>query len=144
MRNAIHLLSENLSLYDLRTRNQNYASPEQHRVFEELTDIVVPHRNGKIEVDSYEIEEFLLLKKYQQPITKRSDIFSIGAILFKLLVGRAPTPLISTYINDNKLFLAKKNQNVYLTPFFLKDFIVSDDMCQILIKLLAENPDHRL
>ena len=50
-------------------------------------------KNGKLDPDSYEIQEFLLLKKYQRTngISKLSDIYSIGAIMFKLLLGRAPT-----------------------------------------------------
>jgi serine/threonine protein kinase len=50
-------------------------------------------KNGKIEADTYDIQEYLVVKKCQFPlkITKLCDIYSIGAIIFKLLIGRAPT-----------------------------------------------------
>ena len=88
---------DNLSLYDIRTRNANYVSSEQIKIFEEMTQIAMM-KNGKLDPDSYEIQEFLLLKKYQRTngISKLSDIYSIGAIMFKLLLGRAPTQHIST------------------------------------------------
>jgi len=54
---------DNLSLYDIRTRNANYVSSEQIKIFDELTQIAMM-KNGKLDPDSYEIQEFLLLKKY--------------------------------------------------------------------------------
>lgn len=47
-------LEDNLSVYDIRTRNKHYVSPEQIKIFEELAEIAM-QRNGKIEKDSYEI-----------------------------------------------------------------------------------------
>jgi serine/threonine protein kinase len=95
---------DNLSLYDIRTRNANYVSSEQIKIFEELMQIAML-KNGKLDPDSYEIQEFLLLKKYQRTngISKLSDIYSIGAIMFKLLLGRAPTQHISKYIAEHNL-----------------------------------------
>ena len=76
-------------------------------------------------------------------ITKLCDIYSIGAIMFKLLLGRAPTQRISQYIADNSLHEISAESNVYEVPYFFKDFILSNDMCQIIVKLLHENPLHR-
>lgn len=45
---------DNLSLYDLRTRNMNFASPEQLELNNELASIVMK-KNGKIVENSYEI-----------------------------------------------------------------------------------------
>jgi hypothetical protein len=33
--------------------------------------------------------------------------------------------------------------NVYNIPYFFKDYILSNDICHILVKLLNENPRHR-
>ena len=32
---------------------------------------------------------------------------------------------------------------MYEVPYFFKDYILSNDMCQIIVKLLHRNPDHR-
>jgi len=45
---------DNISIYDVRTRNRNFVSPEQMKLFEELTMIAMSN-NGKINVESYEI-----------------------------------------------------------------------------------------
>lgn len=135
-------LDDNLSIFDLRTRNRNYVSPEQLAIFEQLTDLTVVDGSSKIDEESYEIQEFLLMKKHLKSngISKLCDIYSIGALIFKLLMGRAPTLHLAKYINQNNLHELEGSKNVYETPFFMKDFIVSDDMCQILVKLLHENP----
>ena len=76
-------------------------------------------------------------------ITKLCDIYSIGAIIFKLLLGRAPTLQISQFIADNNLHETTPDSNVYEIPYFFKDFILSNDMCQICVKLLHQSPKHR-
>jgi hypothetical protein len=53
-----------LSIYDLRTRNINYTAPEYIDMYEELTDIIMDPFNGEIIEDSFEIQEFLLKKRY--------------------------------------------------------------------------------
>lgn len=95
---------DNLSLYDLRTRNINFVSPEQIDLNNELARIAMK-KNGKIIENSYDIQEFLITKKNIQPkpISKLCDIYSLGAILFKLFLGRAPTPTVSQYIEDENL-----------------------------------------
>ena len=44
-------------------------------------------KNGKIDINTYDIQEFLLLKRNQKPkkITKMCDIYALGAIIFKML-----------------------------------------------------------
>lgn len=61
-------------------------------MFDELAQIAM-QKNGKVDLKSYQIQEFLLMKKNERTIgiTKMCDIYSIGAIMFKLLLGRAPT-----------------------------------------------------
>jgi len=135
---------DNISLYDIRTRNNNFISPEQIAVGEELAHIV-QKKNGKIVEDTYGIQEFLLLKRSQKPhvISMRCDIYSIGAIIFKLLLGRAPSQQISQFIEDNKLHETTPDSNVYEVPYFFKDYILSNDMCQIIVKLLHKDPQFR-
>jgi hypothetical protein len=53
---------DNLSLYDLRTRNINFVSPEQIDLNNELARIAMK-KNGKIVENSYDIQEFLITKK---------------------------------------------------------------------------------
>ena len=76
-------------------------------------------------------------------INKQCDIYSIGAILYKLLLGAPPSPDVSDYINKKRLNEKTPNSNVYDVPYFLKDFILSNDMCYILIRLLHYNPKYR-
>lgn len=54
---------DDISLYDIRTRNINYISPEQIKIGRQLGEIVAL-KNGKIDLNTYEVQEFLLLKKY--------------------------------------------------------------------------------
>ena len=95
-------------------------------------------KNGLINEQTYDIQEFMILKQNKKPkqITKLCDIYSIGAIIFKLLLGRAPTLQISQFIADNNLHETTPDSNVYEIPYFFKDFILSNDMCQICVKLL--------
>ena len=57
---------DNISIFDTRTRNNNYISPEQIEIGKELAHIV-SKKNGKIDMNSYDIQEFLLIKKYEKP-----------------------------------------------------------------------------
>ena len=121
---------DNISLYDMRTRNNHYISPEQKKIGEELAQIA-SKKNGKIVEDTYEIQEFLLMKKYAKPvkINKSCDVYSLGAIIFKLLLGKAPSHSIASYIEEHKLCDNQSDCNVYEIPFFFKDYILSNDLC---------------
>lgn len=135
---------DNVSLYDVRTRNKYFISPEQVGIGQELAELVLK-RNGKIEANSYDIQEFMLIKKYakQKKINKQCDIYSLGAILFKLLLGRAPSVQIANFIAEHRLHEQKTDSNVYDVPYFFKDYILSNDMCQIIVKLLHKHQQHR-
>lgn len=67
----------------------------------------------------------------------------MGAILYKLLIGEAPSPEISDYIAKKRLEEKTPDSNVYEVPYFFKDYILSNDMSYILIRLLHQNPKHR-
>ena len=45
---------DNISLFDTRTRNKNYISPEQLEIGHELASIE-QKKNGKIDIDTYDI-----------------------------------------------------------------------------------------
>ena len=45
---------DNISLFDTRTRNKHYISPEQLEIGHELASIV-QKKNGKIDIDTYDI-----------------------------------------------------------------------------------------
>ena len=88
-------------------------------------------KNGKIIENSYDIQEFLAVMQNSEPkpVSKLCDIYSIGAIIFKLILGRAPTPRISQFIDDQNLQQTAPGDNVYEVPYFFKSFILSNDMC---------------
>ena len=52
---------DNISLYDTRTRNRSYISPEQIHISNELGGIVMK-KNGLIDEKTYDIYEFMILK----------------------------------------------------------------------------------
>ena len=98
-----------------------------------------------IDENTYAIQEFLVLKLHEKPqrIQKVCDIYALGAILFKLILGRAPTQQISHYIAENKMHIIDKQSNVYEIPYFFKDFVLSNDICQIIVRMLHRDQQHR-
>jgi hypothetical protein len=49
---------DNISLFDIRTRNKDFISPEQLQIGNELAEIVY-QRNGKIDEQQIEIQDFI-------------------------------------------------------------------------------------
>lgn len=91
---------DNITIFDIRTRDRDYISPEQVRIGNELADVVY-QRNGKIDESQIEIKDFLAQHAGDKPsITKRCDIYSLGAIMFKLLLGRSPSPKVLEFIQE--------------------------------------------
>jgi serine/threonine protein kinase len=78
--------------YDMRTRNTPYLSPEQSKIGKELAEIAQIH-NGKIDTLSADVNE--LFATNAQKITEHCDIYSIGAILYSLLLGEPPSHEVS-------------------------------------------------
>ena len=76
-------------------------------------------------------------------MSKQADVYSVGAILFRLLLGVPPTLDISEYISKKRLELKRPSDNVFEVPFFLKDYIISNEMCYILVRLLHQKLQHR-
>ena len=76
-------------------------------------------------------------------ISKRCDVYSLGAILYKTLVGSSPTRKIASQIAAGDLHKQSPQANVYEVPFFAQHRVLSNEMCTILVKLLHENPEHR-
>lgn len=72
-----------------------------------------------------------------------SDIYSIGAILYKLFIGTAPDIEISNHISKKRLWEKSPDQNVFIVPYFFENLILSNDMCYIVSKLLCGTPKHR-
>ena len=77
-------------------------------------------------------------------INSKCDIYSLGAIMYKLLIGKAPSPKISKYIAEKMLHLnVPQHDNVFNVPKFFKNYVLSNDMIFIIIKLLHQNPQMR-
>lgn len=132
--------NDNLSIYDIRMRNKHYISPEQLQLGSDLANIASLH-NGKLDESTSEVTDFF--QNSRNKINKQCDIYSVGAILYRLLLGSPPSHEISDFIAKNKLNEKTPDSNVYEVPFFFKDYILSNDMCYILIRLLHSNPKHR-
>lgn len=134
---------DNITIFDTRTRDRDFISPEQVRVGNELAEVVY-QRNGKIDESQIEIKDFLAQHKHDKPaITKRCDIYSLGAIMFKLLLGRSPSAKVLEFIQEQNLQEMTPHRNVYVVPPFFRDCIISNDMIYIIVKLLHPEPDCR-
>ena len=131
---------KDISKFDVRTRNSHYISPEQVQIGRELNDIAEMN-NGKLDPDNQAIIDFIT--ESSTKITKKCDIYSLGAILYKFLIGSAPLAKISGVIGQKRLQENSPNANVYEVPFFAQKRILSNEMCQIMVKLLHDNPKHR-
>ena len=81
-------LEDGISLFDTRTRNKDFISPEQLVLSNELAEIAYG-RNGKIDVSQHEIQDFIQsnFSGKNTKISKLCDIYAIGNIMFKLLTG---------------------------------------------------------
>ena len=132
--------SKDISKFDIRTRNSFYISPEQVHAGKELNDIAEIN-NGKIDHENQAIIDFIT--ENDAKITKKCDIYSLGAILYKFLIGTAPPARISQVIGQKRLQENSPNANVYEVPFFATKRVLSNEMCMILVKLLHDNPKHR-
>jgi len=104
------------------------------------------HKSGKINEQhhisySSEITEFH--QANHTKINKQSDIYSIGAILYRLLLGVSPILEIAEHISKKRLHERSPELNVYEIPYFFKNYVLSNDMCFIIAKLLSESPRHR-
>ena len=114
------------------------------QVAAELADIAY-QRNGKIDETQHEVQDFYAsnFNQKQNKITQQCDIFSIGAIIFQLLLGQPPSQKTIKFINDNRLHENTPKGNVYKVPPFFKDYILSNDMIYIIVKLLCQDPNNR-
>jgi serine/threonine protein kinase len=97
---------ENLSVFNTKVRNKDYIAPEQISLGQELDDLLGP-KNGRLldplhhHLITAEVAEFA--QANLSKINKTSDIYAIGAILYRLLLGVPPTPDISEFIAKKRL-----------------------------------------
>ena len=68
----------------------------------------------------------------------------MGAILYRLLLGTPPPLQISEFIAKKRLNEKSPDSNVYEVPYFFKDYILSNDMCYLLVRLLHQTPKYRI
>ena len=76
-------------------------------------------------------------------ITKKCDIYSLGAILYKILIGVPPPAKVPQLIGQKRLHEHVPEQNVYEVPFFAQNRVLSNDMCTILVRLLHDSQKYR-
>ena len=62
-------------------------------------------------------------------MNRQSDIYSIGAIMFRLLLDSPPPKEVSEYIFANKMHKENPESNVYNIPYFCENFIMSNELC---------------
>lgn len=90
--------------------------------------------NGRMDVESNEIQDFM--NENEQKISQKCDLYSIGAILYRCLLGKAPTPKICEQIAIERMHKQSPEANIYEEPFFVKGRVLSNQMCKILVHLL--------
>lgn len=86
---------ETLTKVDIRTRNASYLSPEYLAVGEMMKNIIDRHEGA--EIVSHEGSR--LLNKSASVVTVQCDIFSVGVILYRLLLGETPEPSLPAKLN---------------------------------------------
>ena len=89
-----------ISKFDARTRSEQYISPEQVSMGHELMDIAIAH-NGRMDADSQAIQDFM--QENALKISQKCDLYSLGAIMYRCLLGSAPTLKISEHISKKRL-----------------------------------------
>ena len=92
----LDMQASNVSKFDARTRSEQYISPEQVQMGQELMDIAMAH-NGRIDVESQDIQDFI--QENALKISSKCDLYSLGAIMYRCLLGSAPMHKISEFIN---------------------------------------------
>jgi serine/threonine protein kinase len=133
-------------------RNKDYIAPEQLVLGQELEDLLAP-KNGRLLLQggggddpsilgfAPEVAEFYASNK--EKINRQCDIYAVGAILYRLLLGEPPGPEIADFIQKKRLNEKSPQSNVYEVPYFFKDYILSNEMCFIIVRLLHQSPKHR-
>ena len=136
----VEMQSHDISRFDLRTRSEQYISPEQVQMGQELMDIAMG-RSGRMDPESQAIQEFM--QESGAKISQKCDLYSMGAILHRCLLGLAPAPQIADYIAKERLQDHSPESNIYEEPYFMKGRVLSNQMCKILVHLLHKEPAHR-
>lgn len=76
-------------------------------------------------------------------ISHKCDLYSIGAILYRCLLGQAPIAKISEQIATERMHKQSPEANIYEEPFFVKGRVLSNQMCKILVHLLHQDAKER-
>src|SRR5262249_45073763 len=71
------------------------------------------------------------------PIDRRSDIFSVGIVLYELLTGQR------LFIGDSDFATLEKVRNVEIVPPSTYNPSISEELERIVLKALARDPDDR-
>jgi beta-lactam-binding protein with PASTA domain/tRNA A-37 threonylcarbamoyl transferase component Bud32 len=72
-----------------------------------------------------------------QPVDGRSDIYSLGCVIFEMVTGRAP------FLGDSPVAVASKHVLEQPTPPSQLNNDVSPDLDAVILRALAKNPSNR-
>ncbi len=76
-------------------------------------------------------------------ITPKSDLFSVGAIMYRMVTGSTPSLSFCKNIAAHNLLASAPSDDTFELPAPLSEYIISNDFGYILLKLLSEDPSER-
>lgn len=113
-------------------------------------DAILTLKNGRLVPDMHKHSKIIYppeVLEFKQStagkINKQCDIYSIGAILYRMLIGTPPPHEVSEHISKKRLNQRSPTSNVYEVPYFFQGYILSNDMCYVMVKLLHQEQKHR-
>lgn len=106
-------LKQTAATFDNSTRHPQFVSPEILAISTVLNKLVTQNV-GRFDLQSEKMTDFY--SQMQHKVTLRSDLFSLGAILFKLVTGTTPSLAFCKNIVEESLLLAAPSDDTFELP----------------------------